>query len=690
MEGEIVELKNRIIKALRGRVVPLILVFAVTMAAQALTNVRSAMGVQGVNDLTTGVSAEDLADIMTGSGITIVKELGVSEPTYTGDDRAAGEFNSGGSVIGFYDSAGDEPTGEDGQDGIVLSSGAVGEAVGPNISHKTQNSHGVKGDSDLNAAFDLIGKNVSRDAAALEFDFIPGGDEVELYFVFGSDEYNELSGHVNEFAIFINEVLRSVILVEGNEIPVRISTVNGGKSGTCGNKKNDDGDEHQEDVDDPDCAEDCDNRVGEGAKNWEWFINNVSDDALGVECPTYDVEADGFTVPIRLVASVTRGELNTIKIVIADTGNRNFDSCLFIKAGSFKTTCVESDVDEFDNPDPDGWGDPGTDISGCVGDDFDNCPSVWNPGVEDLDEDGVFDQANNDLQDELAAGGIPGVGIFGDACDDDDDNDGILDDGDNSGLVGDNKCVGGTTTLCDDNCQFEENPDQEDFDQDGTGDACDDDSDNDGVPDSEDNCPSAFNPDQADTDGDGIGDACDNCVNVANPGQENLDGDPWGSACDPDGEEPPPPTLPATPSKFDDADGDGVADSGDQCPGEDDTIDADGDRIPDCLDDFVDSDGDGVADADDLCPDFDDFADIDKDGLFDCQDDPCVDRDGDGYGNFIAIGEGVTSTCSGPDCDDNNPGINPDPATEEIPDNGIDEDCDPNNDTSLDVSVEIN
>jgi hypothetical protein len=35
------------------------------------------------------------------------------------------------------------------------------------------------------------------------------------------------------------------------------------------------------------------------------------------------------------------------------------------------------------------------------------------------------------------------------------------------------------------------------------------DSDNDGIPDTEDNCPLTPNPDQLDTDGDGSGDACD-------------------------------------------------------------------------------------------------------------------------------------------------------------------------------------
>jgi hypothetical protein len=43
-------------------------------------------------------------------------------------------------------------------------------------------------------------------------------------------------------------------------------------------------------------------------------------------------------------------------------------------------------------------------------------------------------------------------------------------------------------------------------------DACDSDTDEDGVLDGEDNCPLSFNPDQEDADGDGIGDACDDTI----------------------------------------------------------------------------------------------------------------------------------------------------------------------------------
>ena len=46
------------------------------------------------------------------------------------------------------------------------------------------------------------------------------------------------------------------------------------------------------------------------------------------------------------------------------------------------------------------------------------------------------------------------------------------------------------------------------------------DTDEDGIPDTEDNCPDTYNAGQEDDDGDGVGDACDNCPSVANADQD--------------------------------------------------------------------------------------------------------------------------------------------------------------------------
>jgi thrombospondin type 3 repeat protein len=100
-----------------------------------------------------------------------------------------------------------------------------------------------------------------------------------------------------------------------------------------------------------------------------------------------------------------------------------------------------------------------------IDDAIDDCPDVYNPGGNDIDDDGV-----------------------GDDCDPDIDGDGF-------------------GNFPADNCSYVANPGQEDADHDGVGDVCDpafdpQDSDRDGVIDRADNCPDVPNPEQADSGGD--------------------------------------------------------------------------------------------------------------------------------------------------------------------------------------------
>lgn len=83
-----------------------------------------------------------------------------------------------------------------------------------------------------------------------------------------------------------------------------------------------------------------------------------------------------------------------------------------------------------------------------------------------------------------------------------------------------------------DNCADVPNAGQENRDLDTEGDACDWDNDNDGMPDGFDNCEVLSNRDQVDSDDDDVGDVCDNCLLVPNGSQSNWDGDQLGDACD--------------------------------------------------------------------------------------------------------------------------------------------------------------
>lgn len=134
-----------------------------------------------------------------------------------------------------------------------------------------------------------------------------------------------------------------------------------------------------------------------------------------------------------------------------------------------------------------------------------------------------------------------------------------------------------------------------------------------------------------DADGDGVGDSEDAC-----PGFDDnvdTDGDGVANGCD----------LCNGNDASGDADGDGVCNDIDPCPNDNpDDSDADGvcDGADVCpgFDDNVDTDGDGVADGCDICPGFDDAVDTDGDGIPDGCETPAAPAPAPGCGGCGATG----------------------------------------------------
>jgi uncharacterized repeat protein (TIGR01451 family) len=230
------------------------------------------------------LTATQLAQSLVGTGVQIFNA------TFTGSLESAGSY-----VGGFSQGLGIEA-------GVMLGSGIIADAEGPNDSDSLGTNRGQVGDTDLNG---LIPGYTTQDAAILEFDFIPGTSTLSFQYIFASEEYNEYANtsYNDVFGFFVNG--QNIAQIPGTNDAVAINNLN-------------------------------------ATEYAQYFRDNDYGDFSG--SPPYPIQYDGFTSTLQAVANVTAGTTTHIKLAIADVGDGIYDSAVFLAGGSFVSSLADVSV----------------------------------------------------------------------------------------------------------------------------------------------------------------------------------------------------------------------------------------------------------------------------------------------------------------------------------------------------------
>jgi gliding motility-associated-like protein len=226
-----------------------------------------------------------LAASITGPGVRI------SNPTIDCHAQGYGEFSYTGSVLGL-------------NEGVLLTSGRIVNAVGPNNASNRTFEQGTAG----NALLNTVTGRTTYDACRLEFDVIPGGDTLRFNFALGSEEYNEWVGsqYNDVFGFFISGPGIVGDPGIGNERNIARIPVSG-QAVTINNVNN--------------------------GSNQAYFLDNAGGQ---------HIQYDGVTQNLQAVAVVQPCQTYRLKLIVADASDRKFDSGVFIERIQSNGVTMES------------------------------------------------------------------------------------------------------------------------------------------------------------------------------------------------------------------------------------------------------------------------------------------------------------------------------------------------------------
>ncbi len=192
--------------------------------------------------------------------------------------------------------------------GVVLSTGSAMNAGGPNTTHLNDGAVNWEGDADLEATLAAAGiPMVSTNATVLEFDFLPISSNFNFEFVFASEEYGNFQCQFSDaFAFLLTNlntgVTTNLAVVPNTNTPISVVTV-------------------RDFLYNSSCA----------SANAQYFGSFNGGSAAASSATNFN----GQTVMMNATSALIPNTPYHIKLVIADRGDYQSDSAIFISSNSF-------------------------------------------------------------------------------------------------------------------------------------------------------------------------------------------------------------------------------------------------------------------------------------------------------------------------------------------------------------------
>lgn len=301
----------------------LVLLLCLAPACAWAQTFHSNLHVQSCTDGRSWNAQALVQNVLLGQGVT------VSNVKF---NNSTGTINCG--AIGTFYTTQDSATTNIGlREGILITTGNINGAPGPNTSPRHTTSYTCNSYPD-NSLIPLIGVDnaVLYNCSVLEFDFIPQSDSVGFRYVFASEEYPEnIEDDFNDiFAFFItgpnpaggSYTNTNIAKIPGTNLPVSIHNIN-------------------------------------NQTNSQYYVNNYSQ----LDRTRLHLEYDGFTTVLTASAQVVPCSTYHLRICLSGVNDEQYDSGVFLEAGSLETKSIRAEVRNLQNP-----GNPNRINEGCCAD----------------------------------------------------------------------------------------------------------------------------------------------------------------------------------------------------------------------------------------------------------------------------------------------------------------------------------